>query len=66
MLDGILYQMCKCILMGKKRLQYLDLASLVKQVIRGIHDEAGHQGQGRTLSLARQRFFWISLERDVF
>lgn len=64
--DGILYQVCKGILMEKKRLQYLALASLVKQDLRGIHDEAGHQGQGRNLSLVRQRFFWISLERDVF
>lgn len=26
---------------------------------------AGHQGQPRTLSLARQRFFWLDMERDV-
>lgn len=26
---------------------------------------AGHQGQPRTLSLARQRFFWYDMEKDV-
>ncbi|KAI4883964.1 hypothetical protein NFI96_008254, partial [Prochilodus magdalenae] len=25
----------------------------------------GHQGQSRTLSLARQRFFWSGMERDI-
>lgn len=64
-LDGILYRVCKDVLTRKRRLQYVVPSSLVKQVLQGIHDEAGHQGQGRTLSLARQRFFWVSLERDV-
>lgn len=51
--------------MRKRRLQFVVPSSLVKPVLEGLHDEAEHQGQGRTLSLARQRFFWISLERDV-
>uniref|UniRef100_H2ZTA9 Gypsy retrotransposon integrase-like protein 1 n=1 Tax=Latimeria chalumnae TaxID=7897 RepID=H2ZTA9_LATCH len=29
------------------------------------HDDAGHQGIPRTLHLARQRFFWVGLERDI-
>ncbi len=65
MLDGVLYRVSKDVLVGKKRWQYVVPDSLVRQVLQGIHNEAGHQGQGRTLSLARQRFFWISLERDV-
>ncbi len=41
-------------------------ASLVKtMVLKGIHDQAGHQGQQRTLYLARQRFFWLGQEKDV-
>lgn len=31
----------------------------------GVHDNAGHQGQPRTLSLACQHFFWHDMERDV-
>ncbi|CDQ95193.1 unnamed protein product [Oncorhynchus mykiss] len=31
----------------------------------GIHDLAGLQGQARTLALARQRFFWPAMERDI-
>ncbi|KAL0163854.1 hypothetical protein M9458_039607, partial [Cirrhinus mrigala] len=37
----------------------------IPEVLRGIHDEAGHQGQGRALSLARQRFSWVELESDT-
>lgn len=39
--------------------------SLVEQVSQGVHDGAGHQGQSRTLYLARQRFFWVGMEREV-
>ncbi len=35
------------------------------QALSGVHDLAGHQGQPRTLSLARQRFFWLDMEHDV-
>ncbi|KAI2645406.1 Retrovirus-related Pol polyprotein [Labeo rohita] len=35
------------------------------EVMMGVHDEAGHQGQNRTMYLMRQRFFWVGLEHDV-
>ena len=35
------------------------------EVLKGIHDSAGHQGQFRSLSLARQRFFWPHIDGDV-
>lgn len=38
---------------------------LKDKVLGGIHDEAGHQGQRRTLYLARQPFYWIGMERDI-
>lgn len=65
MLDGILYRVCKDPLTGKKRHQYVAPSSLISQVLHGVHDDAGHQGQGRTLYLARQRFFWADMEHDV-
>lgn len=43
----------------------LFLLSLKDEVLKGVHDEAGHQAQSRTLSLARQRFFWPNIDRDV-
>lgn len=39
--------------------------SLKVDALSGVHDHAGHQGQPRTLSLARQRFFWYDMEKDV-
>ena len=34
-------------------------------VLRHLHDNVGHQGQDRTLSLVRSRFFWPGFELDV-
>lgn len=65
MLDGVLYRVCKDQLTGKKRWQYVVPASLTQQVLQGVHDNAGHQGQARTLHLTRERFFWVGMERDV-
>lgn len=41
------------------------LISLWPRVLQGAHDEAGHQGQQRTLYLVRQRFHWLGLSKDV-
>ena len=34
-------------------------------VLTGLHDEVGHQGRDRTLSLVKSRYFWPNLSRDV-
>lgn len=65
LLDGILYRIRKDPVTKVARCQFLVPTSLVSEVLRGIHDEAGHQGQGRTLSLARQRFSWVGQENDI-
>lgn len=65
MLDGLLYRVSKDPLTGKKRYQYVVAASLVKQALQGVHDDAGHQGQYRTLYLTRQRFYWAGMAQDV-
>lgn len=44
---------------------YVVPASIKVMVLKGVHDEAGHQGQQRTVYLTRQRFFWHGLEREV-
>jgi transposase InsO family protein len=33
--------------------------------IQGIHNDAGHQGKEKSLWLARQRFYWPGLEKDI-
>ena len=33
--------------------------------MKQLHDDLGHQGRDRTLSLVRSRFYWPGLENDV-
>lgn len=63
--NGILYRVSKDQMSRKKRHQFVVPVSLRSEVLKGVHDSAGHQGQFRSLSLARQRFFWPLLDRDV-
>lgn len=65
LLDGILCRVVKDPLTKRKRFQFLVPQFLIPEVLSGIHDHAGHQGQQRTLSLARQRFFWYNMEKDA-
>ena len=34
-------------------------------VLKQLHDDVGHQGRDRTLSLVRSKFYWPGLEKDV-
>ena len=63
--NGILYRVSRDQVTKSKRHQYVVAESLKAEVLGGVHDHAGHQGQFRSLSLARQRFFWLNLDRDV-
>ena len=47
------------------QLQFVLPKIMFKQVMKGLHDEVGHQGRDRTLSLVRERFYWDTLYRDV-
>ncbi|KAI4889661.1 hypothetical protein NFI96_000231 [Prochilodus magdalenae] len=63
--DGVLYRVSRDPLSKRKRFQFIVPMSLRSEVINGCHDEAGHQGQFRTLYLTRQRFYWTDLDCDV-
>lgn len=63
--DGVLYRVTKDPLSRQKRHQFIMPEGLREKAMKGIHDLAGHQGQTRTLHLARQRFFWPKMEHDV-
>lgn len=65
MKDGILYRVTKNPVNKRKSYLFVVPLSLRHKVLQGVHDEAGHQGQQRTLYLTRQRFYWLSLSRDV-
>lgn len=60
---GILYRVSKDVVSKKKTFQYVVPKLLLGTVLRGVHDDAGHQGQQRTLYLVRQSFFGINLRR---
>lgn len=55
--NGMLYKVKKDRQMNMAIHQFVVPDSLKTQVLSGLHNSAGHQGQARTLSLARQRFF---------
>lgn len=63
--NGILYRVSRDQLSRTKRYQFVVPESLVSVILRGIHDDCGHQGQSRSVSLARQRFFWLNMDRNV-
>ena len=50
---------------GVQHDQLLLPASLKERTLRGLHDEAGHQGIERTEALVRQRCYWVGLRADV-
>ncbi len=63
--NGVLYRVSRDQLSKIKRHQFVVPESLVNVILKGIHDDCGHQGQSRTISLARQRFFWLNMDRNV-
>uniref|UniRef100_A0A3B3RCA1 Gypsy retrotransposon integrase-like protein 1 n=1 Tax=Paramormyrops kingsleyae TaxID=1676925 RepID=A0A3B3RCA1_9TELE len=65
MREGVLYRETRDPVSRTKRFQLVLPVRLQGRALEGVHDLAGHQGQARTLHLARQRFFWLNMERDV-
>ena len=47
------------------RLQIILPKTLITRVMAGCHDQVGHQGRDRTVSLVRERFYWDTLYRDT-
>ena len=50
---------------GNKRLQLLLPGSLRDELLKGVHDECGHQGSERTEQLVRERCWWPGLHDYV-
>nr|XP_061820192.1 uncharacterized protein LOC133608728 [Nerophis lumbriciformis] len=63
--SGVLYRTSKDMVTKTKTYQYIVPSAVKEKVLKGVHDEAGHQGKRRTLYLARQRFYWHGMEGDV-
>ena len=62
-IDGILYR--KILEHGKEIKQLLLPQSLQTDVLKALHDDAGHQGFERTLQLTRKRCFWPCMTHDI-
>ena len=60
---GILYRQIKTD--GETKNQLVLPSRLIPDVMRGIHDDIGHPGRDRTLSLLRDRFYWPGMQTDV-
>ncbi|KAI3368288.1 hypothetical protein L3Q82_008000 [Scortum barcoo] len=63
--DGVIYRIIKDPSTRHTRYQFVLPTTCKAKALSGVHDLAGHQGQARTLHLARQRFFWPQMERDI-
>lgn len=64
MLDGV-YRVTMDPLTKCKSFQFVVPGALKSMVLSDVHDNAGHQGQPCTLSLAFHHFFWHDMQRDV-
>ncbi len=49
----------------KKQYQLVVPKSHRQEALCGVHDKLGHFGRDRTLELARERFYWPGLQKDV-
>ena len=49
----------------KPRLQLIMPGHMTKRVLNGCHNQVGHQGIVRTLSLLRERFYWPGMHKEV-
>ena len=49
----------------KSRMQLILPVHLTKKVLNSCHDQVGHQGIVRTLSLLRERFYWPGMHKQA-
>ena len=61
--DGVLYRFSK--FKGQTYKQLLLPENLRMEVFRALHDDLGHQGRDRTISLFKQRFFWPGMDAFI-
>ena len=61
--DSVLYRV---VTMNSEPVHQLLLPDVLKkEVLHALHDDTGHQGMDRTLSLVQSRCYWPSMSADV-
>lgn len=63
--EGVLYRRIRWPGEGRDVHQLLLPQCLQAEVLKSLHDDHGHQGVERTVSLVRQRCFWPFMRRDI-
>lgn len=63
--DHSLYRTVTDVTSGSTRKQLLIPSGYRKFILQKVHNEMGHQGRDRTISLLRDRFFWYGMTKDV-
>ena len=63
LVEGVLYRIT--VIDGERRKQLVVPEVYREVAFLGIHRDTGHPGKEKTLWLARQRYFWPSLEKEV-
>jgi len=61
--DGVLFR--SATIDGKTVSQLVLPPSFRETALKGLHDEVGHPGKDKSLWLARHRFYWPGLEKDM-
>lgn len=60
---GILVR--KTVIGGIEVQQIVLLESMKALVLKGLHDDVGHQGREKTSWLVKQRFYWVGMDADI-
>ena len=61
--DGVLYRR---VVINEQQFQQLVIPLEYRDtVFRALHDDLGHQGRDRTISLVKQRFFWPGIDSYI-
>lgn len=62
-IQGVIYRKGK--VYGEERLQLLLPESLRTELFHALHDDLGHQGRDRTVSLFKERFYWSGMDSYI-
>ena len=61
--DGVLYR--EVTISDDRKLQLVLPSAHTNIVLEALHNDMGHPGKDRTLSLLRDRFYWPGMDKDV-